>query len=95
MTIRDKIKKIQYWYMDRIINKWDDKVLPCDEATEKSTDKLLTLIKQVVEEVIEKDEKVIIDDDLPTNVNDDINEGGISRNQLRKEQRAKLKKLLK
>ena len=78
--------------MDRIINKWDKKTLSCDEATEKSTAKLLTLIKQVVEEVIGTDE---YPEDNEQNVNYKRTNRNYNRKELRKEQRAKLDKLLK
>ena len=92
MTIRDKIRKIQYWYMDRIINKWDKKTLSCDEATEKSTDKLLTLIKQVVEECLPKKEDYPKRTDKYPDLNDGLRAGW---DESIDEMRKKLTKLLK
>jgi len=65
-----------------------------EETFKDTIRQLLALFEKEMEKIIGRIEIVIENKDLPENVNDDINEGAISRNQLRRSQRTKLAKVI-
>lgn len=58
----------------------------------EAINQILKAVETMVIKIVGEEEKVIIDEDLPDNVNDDINEGGLTRNNLKREILSKLKK---
>lgn len=91
-NFRKRLDKILEWYMERILNKWDKKAIPCSDAKELATQKIISLIEsELVGEDIEIYDYQAVgeySEEIPVDVTSDENK---AVNEYRQKIREKLK----